>query len=198
MVSRPPTPVHLANDSTTEAIAGSQTHSTTRTVGIITISARKIRSVPDTWTRRRRRRRGAAAFAGAAGTVGRSLITPPSPVSGGEDRLLLALQALGQPVHVVGVLEEGLDAGEHHRGGEVGPGVAVQELGDRLGRADELDRLLLEAGIGGGVGLAAGPDDGGVGLHIGGLRLGGAEELEQLLGPCLVLGLGPHHEAVDR
>src|SRR5829696_3990813 len=189
MVSRPPTPVQRANDSTTEAIAGSHTHATTRTVGTITIRARKIRSVPVTRTRLPRRRRGAAASAGAAGTTGRSLIgaslVQVPRGSGGEDGLLLALQALGQPVDVVGVLEEGLDAGEHHRGGEVGPGVAVQELGDRLGRADELDRLLLEAGIGGGVGLAAGPDDGGVGLHIGGLRLGGAEELEQLLGPCL-------------
>src|SRR5262245_24061077 len=122
---------------------------------MITISARKIRSVPVTRTRPARRRRGAAALAGAAGTVGRSLIGASSapggqagaprrtpPVSGGEDGLLLALQALRQAVDVVRVLEEGLDAGEHDRGGEVGPGVAVQELGDRLGRADELDRLL--------------------------------------------------------
>src|SRR6266511_2767575 len=152
MVSRPPTPLQRANDSTTEAIAGSQTQPTTITVGMITIRARKIRSVPVTRTRLPRRR-GAAASAGAVGTVGRSLIGA-SPVSGGEDRLLLALQALGQPVDVVGVLEEGLDAGQHHRGREVGPGVAVQELGDRLGRADELDRLLLQGGVGGGVGLA--------------------------------------------
>src|SRR5215217_5234654 len=165
MVSRPPTPLQRANDSTTEAIAGTQTQPRTSNVGIATIRTRKTRSVPVTWTRRPPRRRGAAALARAAGTVGRSLIGPdPPPVSGGEDGLLLALQALGQPVHVVGVLEEGLDAGEHDRGGEVGPGVAVQELGDRLGRADELHRLLLEVGVGGGVGLATGPDDGRVGL----------------------------------
>src|SRR5215211_1596790 len=164
MVSRPPTPVQRANDSATEAIAGSHTHPTTRTVGMITIRARKIRSVPVTRTRLPGRRRGAAASAGAAGTTGRSLIGA-SPGSGGEDGLLLALQALGQPVDVVGVLEEGLDAGEHHRGGEVGPGVAVQELGDRLGRADELDRLLLQASVGGAVGLAASPNRGRVGLE---------------------------------
>src|SRR4029453_6934203 len=148
MVSSPPPPVQRANDSTTEAIAGSHTHPTTRTVGTITIRARKIRSVPVTRTRLPGRRRGAAASAGAAGTTGRSLIGASPPASGGEGGLLLALQALGQPVDVVGVLEEGLDAGEHHRGGEVGPGVAVQELGDRLGRADELAPLLLEAGAG--------------------------------------------------
>src|SRR5215218_8715947 len=72
MVSRPPTPLHLANDSTTEAIAGSHTQATTRTVGTITITARKIRSVPDTRTRPPERRDGAAGSAGAAGTVGRS------------------------------------------------------------------------------------------------------------------------------
>src|SRR5215216_7428162 len=159
MVSRPPTPLQRANDSTTEAIAGSQTQHTTMIVGIATIRIKKIRSVPVTRTRLPARRRGtAASVAGAAGTVGRSLIGASSihgpPGSGGEDGLLLALQALGQPVDVVGVLEEGLDAGEHHRGREVGAGVAVQELGDRLGRADELDRLLLQAGVGAGVGLA--------------------------------------------
>jgi hypothetical protein len=72
MVSRPPTPVHLANDSTTEAIAGSHTQSTTRIVGMATIKTRKIRSVPDTRTRPPERR--GAALAGVAGTVGRSLI----------------------------------------------------------------------------------------------------------------------------
>src|SRR5207247_2749771 len=104
------------------------TQSTTRVVAMATIRARKIRSVPDTRTRPPERR--GAALAGVAGTVGRSLIgASPAPEgkSGGEDGLLLALQALGQPVDIVGVLEEGLDAGEHHRGREVGPGVAVQE-----------------------------------------------------------------------
>src|SRR5918992_3494379 len=159
MVSRLPTPVQLANDSTTVATAGSQTSPTTRTVGMATMRTRKSRSVPVVWTRRPRRgragRRGAAS-AGVAGTVGRSVIgaslidwgarlePPRPPVSGGEDRLLLALQALGQPVDVVRVLDEGLEAGDHDRRGEVGPGVAVQELGDRLGRADELGRLLLQ------------------------------------------------------
>src|SRR5215211_5229706 len=211
MVSRPPTPLQRANDSTTEAIAGSHTQPRTMIVGTATIRIRKIRSVPVTRTRRPARRRGTAASAVAAGTVGRSLIgaspphrlgaghEPPDPrSSGGEDGLLLALQALGQPVDVVGVLEERLDAGEHHRLGEVGPGVTVQELGDRLGRADELDRLLLQPGVGGGVGLAAGPDDRRVGLEGDVLGLGRAQVLEQLLGPLLVLGVGPHHEAVDR
>jgi hypothetical protein len=69
------------NDSTTEPIAGSQTHSTTRIVGMITINARKIRSVPVTRTRPLRRR-GTAALAGAAGTVGRSLIGASS-IAGG-------------------------------------------------------------------------------------------------------------------
>src|SRR5215218_9295381 len=194
MVSRLPTPVQLANDSTTVAIAGSHTSPTTSAVGMITMSARKTRWVPDAWTWRRRRRAGA--LAGAAGTVGRSLIAPP-PVSGGEDRLLLALQALGQPVDVVGVLDEGLEAGNHHRGGEVRPGVAVEELGDRLGRADELHRLLLQGGVVAGVGLGAGPDDGVVGLEEDVLGLGRAGELEELLGALLVLGVGPHHDAVD-
>src|SRR4029450_331651 len=129
MVSRPPTPLHLANDSTTEAIAGSHTQATTRIVGMATIKTRKIRSVPATRTRPPDRR--AAACAGVAGTVGGSVIGPsllhwgarrepprPHPRSGGEDGLLLALQALGQPVDVVGVLDEGLDAGAHHRGRE--------------------------------------------------------------------------------
>src|SRR5215218_11317689 len=193
MVSRLPTPVQLANDSTTVATAGSHTSPTTSAVGTITMSARKIRSVPVAWTWRRRRRVGALA---ATGTVGRSLIAPP-PVSGGEDRLLLALQALGQPVDVVGVLDEGLEAGNHHRGGEVRPGVAVEELGDRLGRADELHRLLLQGGVVAGVGLGAGPDDGVVGLEEDILGLGRAGELEELLGALLALGVGPHHHAVD-
>src|SRR5688572_15498488 len=111
MVSRPPTPVHLANDSTTEAIAGSHTHSTTNAKGMATIRTRKTRSVPDTLTRPPRPRGGA--LAAATGTVGRSVMRATPRSSGGEDRLLLALQALGQPVDVVGVLEEGLDPGEH-------------------------------------------------------------------------------------
>src|SRR3712207_6787551 len=104
MVARPPTPVQLADDSTTVGIGGSQTSPTTIRVGTRTMTARKIRSVPDAWTRRPRlslARRRDAASAGATGTVGRSDIGA-SPVSGGEDRLLLALQAPGQPVDVIG------------------------------------------------------------------------------------------------
>src|SRR5215213_11911826 len=52
MVSRPPTPLQRANDSTTEAIAGTQTQPRTSNVGIATIRTRKTRSVPVTWTRR--------------------------------------------------------------------------------------------------------------------------------------------------
>src|SRR5688500_3806602 len=72
MVSRPPTPVQLANDSTTEAIAGSQTQARTMIVGMATIRIRKIRSVPVTRTRPPARR--GAALAGVAGTVGRSVM----------------------------------------------------------------------------------------------------------------------------
>src|SRR4029453_13047756 len=126
MVSRPPTPPQRANDRITEAIAGSHTHPTTRTVGMATIRTRKIRSVPDTRTRPPERRGGGGAPGGGprrggspreGGQIGhrRLLRSTTPPASGGEDGLLLALQALGQPVDVVRLLEEGLAAGGHYR-----------------------------------------------------------------------------------
>src|SRR3712207_7606523 len=50
-----------------------------------------------------------------------------------EDRLLLLLEARGHAVDVIGLAEEVLDRRDHDRGGEVGVGVAVEELGDVRG-----------------------------------------------------------------
>src|SRR3954447_6487174 len=182
-----PMPFQLVNDSSTEAIAGSQTRTSTNSVGITVISVTTTRSSPDSLRTRFLR--------AATGVEGR----PPGPVSGRgaaagcavisgrEDRLLLALDALGEPVDVVRRLDELLERRDHHRRREVRSGVAVEELRDLLGAAHELDRLLLQLAVARRVGAGVDRDHRRVGLDVGAFRLGCAQVAEELLRRRLVL-----------
>src|SRR4051812_1451118 len=130
MRSTPPMPFHVPNDRATDPNAGSQTSQSTRSAGTATISDTTMRSV----VLRRRRRVGVAeeirlvVVAGVADVV---IGCPSHPVSSTtEDRFLLLLDALGEPVDVVGILQEGLQRRDHDGRGEVGVGVTVQELRD--------------------------------------------------------------------
>src|ERR671919_735115 len=103
---------------------------TTNASGMPTIRATARRSPPVSRAAERRRRRRLDRTAAAI-------------ASADEDRLLLLLQALGEPVDVAGLADELLQRRDHHGRREVGPGVAVQELGDAPRVGDQLRCLLL-------------------------------------------------------
>src|SRR6185503_9682698 len=196
-----PMPFQLVNDSSTEAIAGNQTRTSTNSVGITVISVTTTRSPPESLrTRFLRAETGVRGpspgpVSGRGAAVGWAVIARRSRR---EDRLLLALDALGEPVDVVGSLDELLQRRDHHRRREVGARVAVEELRDLLGAADELHGLLLQLAVARGVGARVDGDNRGVGLDVNALRGGRAEVAEELLGRGLVLRVRRHHEAVDR
>src|SRR3954469_16598096 len=104
----PPMPSHEVNDSATEDSVGNQTKAIRSAVGIAHITVRttlsrrvsRLRRLP----RLRRRRPGAGGVSGSVTTVIRL---------GGEDRLLLLLDLLREPGHVVGVLDEVLQRRDH-------------------------------------------------------------------------------------
>src|SRR4051794_32202296 len=106
MRATPPLPVHVPHDRGTDPNARSHTSQSTRSAGTATISATTMRSV----VLRRRRRVGVfeevrlLVVAGVADVV---IGCPSHPVSSTtEDRFLLLLDALGEPVDVVGTLQE--------------------------------------------------------------------------------------------
>src|SRR6478672_318746 len=158
-----PIPSQLVKDSSTDATAGSHTRATTIRVGMTTMSETVSRSLPESWSIPLYLRLATRTSSVGASWSGRA-VPARTTCSGGEDALLLVLDAVAEPVDVLGVLQEGLDGRDHHRGGEVGAGVAVHELGDGLGLRDELHRLLLEGGVRGLVGLVVRRDDARVGL----------------------------------
>src|SRR6059058_4633792 len=123
-------PFQLVNDSSTEAIAGNQTR--TSSVGTMVISVTTARSRPDSLRTRFLRAETGAGGAPPEPVSGRGTAVGWAVISGREDRLLLALYALRGPVDVLGVLDELLQRRDHHRRREVGAGVAVEELGDLL------------------------------------------------------------------
>src|SRR4051812_7344334 len=177
-----PIPAQLVKESRTEPTAGSQISQVTRMVGTITIRATTTLSRAESWSMPLYVRLPAMGLASRSGT---------------EDALLLGLDAGGETVDVLGVLDERLDRRDHDGRGEVRTGVAVHELRDRLGGLDELERLLLEGRVAARVGGAVRRDDARVGLQGEELRLGLRDVLEELLGGRLVLGPGAHHVAVD-
>src|SRR3954452_10310507 len=90
---------------------------------------------------RSRRPQREAARGGATG--GASLIESASD----EDRLGLLLQRLAGGLAVL-VVDELLQGVLHHGGGEVRPGVAVEELRDVRRVGDDLGRVLLQLVVG--------------------------------------------------
>src|SRR6476469_67594 len=188
MSPRLPMPFQSVKDRTTVETAGTQTKAMTMMAGMATISTTISLSIVVRvrgWDDRSPRRRVVAAGPGRVIT------------SATEDRALLLLDVVEQGVDVVGVLDELLQRRDHHGGGEVGTGVAVEELRDRLGAAHELRGLLLQCRVPAGVGVVVGADVVRVGLEVGVLRLRRAEVLEQVLGTVGVAGPRGHHEAVD-
>src|SRR6266508_4015151 len=99
-------PSQRANDSATEASAGTQTRPTCSRVGIPTI--RVSTSLSRRVSRRRRRR---VAPAGSA-------LRTTATTSAREDRPLLFLDLVGQAADVLGVADEALQRRDHHREGE--------------------------------------------------------------------------------
>src|SRR6476620_863317 len=194
-----PIPSQLVKDSRTDPTAGNQTSQRTSRVGTTTISVTTTRSTELRWSMPLYLRLATrTSSVGAATGLGRMRGILPRPRSlGAEDALLLVLDAVAEPVDVLGVLQEGLDGRDHHRGREVGAGVAVHELGDGLGLRDELHRLLLEGGVRGLVGLVVRRDDARVGLDDDVLGVRRADVAEELLGARLVLRALGHHVAVD-
>src|SRR6478609_4264242 len=178
-----PIPSQLVKESRTEPIAGSQTSHRTMRVGTMTMKDTTTLSRVDSWS---------------IPLYLRLLAMAARLPSGPEDALLLGLDAREQAVDVLRVLDEALDRRDHHRRGEVGAGVAVHELRDRLGGLDELERLLLQSGVAARVGRAVRRDDARVGLEGEQLGLWLGDVVQQLLGGRLVLRLGAHHVAVDR
>src|SRR5262245_53094655 len=164
-----PTPSQFVNDSTTVEIAGTHTSPVTMTAGIATIRTTTSLSIVDkvrAWDDRGTRRFFVVAGPGRVS------------VSATEDRALLLLDVLQDAVDVIGILDEVLQRRDHHRGGEVGAGVAVEELRDRLRAADEVGGLLLQCREPAGVGVLVRADVVRVGLEVGVLRLRGAEVLQ--------------------
>src|SRR4051794_13653340 len=101
MVPRPPIPSQDVNDRSTEDSVGAHTNATSSSVGTPHISVRTSLSRADSW-RRARLRRPRRRRAGSVTTVISRV------VSGREDRLLLVLDLLRDPVDVVGVADERL------------------------------------------------------------------------------------------
>src|SRR3954463_4898275 len=107
----PPMPSQLVNESRIDATVGNQIRPPTTIVGTPTMTPTVTRSRPERRTARFFRRAPPAATLDAmsTATASRTLVTG----SLGEDRLLLLLDALRQPVDVVGVVQEPLQRRDH-------------------------------------------------------------------------------------
>src|SRR6476619_1762145 len=165
MLESGPIPSQLVKESRTEPTAGSQINQVTRTVGTTTIRATTILSRVESWSMPLYVRLPAMGLASRSGT---------------EDALLLGLDAAGEAVDVLRVLDERLDGRDHDGRREVRTGVAVHELRDRLGVLDELERLLLQRRVAAGVSRGVRRDDARVGLEGEELGLGLRDVEEQL------------------
>lgn len=122
---------------------------------------------------------------------------------GGEECLLLPFDPVDQSVDVVRFVDEALDGLDHHRGGEVGPRVAVHELRYLLRARDQVHRLLLKRRVRGGVGVLADRDVVGVAREIHVLGLAGGQPGQQVPGTLhravvlQALGVLRQQESVD-
>src|SRR6478736_4077161 len=125
-----PIPSQLVKESRTVPIAGSHTSHVTMSVGTMTMRPTMTLSRVESWS---------IPLYFRLPLLAMSARLP----SGTEDALLLGLDAREQAVDVLRVLDGALDGRDHHRRGEVGAGVAVHGLRDRLDGLDELERLLL-------------------------------------------------------
>src|ERR1700742_736221 len=152
-----PMPFQSVKDSRIVPIAGPHTSPTTTSVGIGTMGATMSRSRPVSEPSWRGLRGGFLAGRVAVAVIG----------SAPEDRGLLVLDLLGEAVDVVRVADELLQGRDHHGGGEVRAGVAVEELRDGLGLAHQLLALLLQGVVAAGVRVVVGADVVRVGLEVG-------------------------------
>src|SRR5687768_12442740 len=133
-------PSHRLNDSTIEPIVGPQMSARSSAMGM---PSRTQKTATSRLVNRRRRRRrpggaGAAAVWRSGVAVAAEMCATVVALLCGEDVLLLRFDALAEAVDVLRVLDELLDGLNHHCGREVRPGVAVHELRDLLGAADQL------------------------------------------------------------
>ena len=128
-------------------IAGIHTNMMCRKAGIPTNSQSHMRSRPAT-----------TFFFGLV--AGRAVVVIVSFNSLERVRLLLLLDRAEDRVDLARIGDEVGEGRADDVGGEVGVGVAVEELGDVRRRADELDRFLLQRVVPAGVGteLAATTD----------------------------------------
>ncbi len=138
---RPPIPSQFVNESRIEQIVGNQTRPPVTRTGIPTMTAsatRSARGEPD----------GALPVARAVRprrslrcrSPSRRWLQPHDP----KIAFFCFWMLLHEPVDVARVVEERLERRDHHRGGEVGPRVAVHVLRDVLGRRDQRRLLLLQ------------------------------------------------------
>src|SRR4051812_48291632 len=111
MVSSDPMPSQLVPDNVTVATAGSQTRPMTSRSGTTTMSAITTRSVADSRCSRRRPRPPLGVAAAGDDASPSDLVrgwadtgSVPFRASGGEDGLLLILDAVDEPVDVLRVL----------------------------------------------------------------------------------------------
>src|SRR5882724_2743544 len=136
-----PMPFQLVNDSSTDAVVGTQTNTRCARVGMPTMSASTILSR----RLKRRTRRDEDLFLSRRVAGGSSVEVMRQPCPSGREVLgLLRLdRGLGglRAARVVQPLGDGrLDDVRH----ETGIGIAVTELREELGLVDELHRLLLQ------------------------------------------------------
>src|SRR5690348_12479319 len=101
-----PMPFPVVDDSSAEAIARNQTRASTNSVGITVISVTTTRSAPDSFRTRFLRAEAAVGCAPPEPVSGRGAVVGSAVMSTGEDRFLLALDALGEPVDVARRLDE--------------------------------------------------------------------------------------------
>ena len=137
-------PSQRVNDSTTEASAGTQTNARSSSVGIAD-HQRAGRPCPAGSSRRTARRAGAAPAGrppgrGVARVV--AIATADQP-SAKIDFFCSSIDFAGRSTSL-GFLMNVCSDGIITVRGEVGPRVAVHELGDVLRAGDELGRLLLQ------------------------------------------------------
>src|SRR5947208_7247792 len=141
----PPIPSQLVNESRIDASVGNQMMPPTTSSGTPAMIVTVTRSHPERRTARLLRRAPPVPTLAAMSIAIAS--RPRLLASRSEDRLLLLLDALRQPVDVRGLVQELLQCRNHHGRREVGPRVAVHVLRDVLRVRDQLRRLLLQRGV---------------------------------------------------